>query len=222
MRSSMLGGDDRRSPIERAGRFTTTPKGRVKGRPNGRRSELGVESGAVTWLGLLMTLAELTVRDDVLSSLLWPLGRGVLQFRGTVGRAARRHRLSRWRPQEPCPTDADGRWHRTDGAAVAGRVGQDGARRCAGRRVCTLVVVGLGFLVLGWYDDRQHAPPGTRLVVSSAGLFGAVILLQPDLLLTEDRSRAATAVAAALDRSRSRSRSCASSACRTRSTWSTA
>ncbi len=46
-----------------------------------------------------------------------------------------------------------------------------------------LVVVGLGFLMLGWYDDRQHAPPGTRLVVS-AGLFGAVILLQPDLLLT--------------------------------------
>ncbi len=48
----------------------------------------------------------------------------------------------------------------------------------------TLVVVGLGFLVLGWYDDRQHAPPGARLVVA-AGLFGAVILLQPGLLLTE-------------------------------------
>jgi UDP-GlcNAc:undecaprenyl-phosphate/decaprenyl-phosphate GlcNAc-1-phosphate transferase len=47
-----------------------------------------------------------------------------------------------------------------------------------------LVVIGLGFLVLGWYDDRQHAPPGARLVVA-AGLFGAVILLQPDLLLTE-------------------------------------
>lgn len=47
----------------------------------------------------------------------------------------------------------------------------------------TLVVVGLGFLVLGWYDDRQHAPPGTRLLVST-GLFGAVVLLQPDLLLT--------------------------------------
>jgi UDP-GlcNAc:undecaprenyl-phosphate/decaprenyl-phosphate GlcNAc-1-phosphate transferase len=49
--------------------------------------------------------------------------------------------------------------------------------------VVTLVVVGLGFLLLGWYDDRQHAPPGTRLVIS-AGLFGAVVLLQPDLLLT--------------------------------------
>ncbi len=49
--------------------------------------------------------------------------------------------------------------------------------------VPTLVVVGLGFLLLGWYDDRQHAPPGTRLAVS-AGLFGAVVMLQPDLLLT--------------------------------------
>jgi UDP-GlcNAc:undecaprenyl-phosphate/decaprenyl-phosphate GlcNAc-1-phosphate transferase len=48
----------------------------------------------------------------------------------------------------------------------------------------TLVVVGLGFLTLGWYDDRQHAPPGARLLVSS-GLFGAVVLLQPELLLTE-------------------------------------
>jgi UDP-GlcNAc:undecaprenyl-phosphate GlcNAc-1-phosphate transferase len=47
----------------------------------------------------------------------------------------------------------------------------------------TLMIVGLGFLLLGWYDDRQHAPPATRLVVS-AGLFGAVVLLQPDLLLT--------------------------------------
>jgi UDP-GlcNAc:undecaprenyl-phosphate/decaprenyl-phosphate GlcNAc-1-phosphate transferase len=52
-----------------------------------------------------------------------------------------------------------------------------------GQMFASLVVVGLGFLVLGWYDDRQHAPPGTRLVVS-AGLFGAVVLLQPDLLLT--------------------------------------
>ena len=49
--------------------------------------------------------------------------------------------------------------------------------------VASLVVVGLGFLLLGWYDDRRHAPPGTRLAVS-AGLFGAVVLLQPDLLLT--------------------------------------
>jgi UDP-GlcNAc:undecaprenyl-phosphate/decaprenyl-phosphate GlcNAc-1-phosphate transferase len=48
----------------------------------------------------------------------------------------------------------------------------------------TLVAVGLGFLTLGWYDDRQHAPPGARLLVSS-GLFGGVILLQPELLLTE-------------------------------------
>jgi UDP-GlcNAc:undecaprenyl-phosphate GlcNAc-1-phosphate transferase len=47
----------------------------------------------------------------------------------------------------------------------------------------SLVTAGLGFLVLGWYDDRQHAPPGARLVVAS-GLFGAVVLLQPDLLLT--------------------------------------
>jgi UDP-GlcNAc:undecaprenyl-phosphate GlcNAc-1-phosphate transferase len=48
----------------------------------------------------------------------------------------------------------------------------------------TLVVLGLGFLILGWYDDRQHALPSARLIVAS-GLFGAVILLQPDLLLSE-------------------------------------
>ena len=48
----------------------------------------------------------------------------------------------------------------------------------------TLAVLGLGFLILGWYDDRQHAPPSARLVVAS-GLFGAVVLLQPDLLLSE-------------------------------------
>ena len=47
----------------------------------------------------------------------------------------------------------------------------------------SLIVVGAGFLLLGWYDDRQHAPPGARLAVA-AGLFGAVILLQPHLLLT--------------------------------------
>jgi UDP-GlcNAc:undecaprenyl-phosphate/decaprenyl-phosphate GlcNAc-1-phosphate transferase len=47
----------------------------------------------------------------------------------------------------------------------------------------TLVVIGLGFLLLGWYDDRRHAPPAARLLVSSA-LFGAVVLLQPDLALT--------------------------------------
>lgn len=46
----------------------------------------------------------------------------------------------------------------------------------------SLVIAGFGFLILGWYDDRQHAPPGARLIVAS-GLFGAVILLQPDLLL---------------------------------------
>ena len=57
-----------------------------------------------------------------------------------------------------------------------------------------LVVAGLGFLILGWYDDRQHAPPGARLVVAS-GLFGAVILLQPDLLLTSiDLGLAASAI----------------------------
>ena len=48
----------------------------------------------------------------------------------------------------------------------------------------TLAVVGLGFLTLGWYDDRQHAPPSARLVVASC-LFGAVILIHPDILLTE-------------------------------------
>jgi UDP-GlcNAc:undecaprenyl-phosphate GlcNAc-1-phosphate transferase len=46
----------------------------------------------------------------------------------------------------------------------------------------SLVIAGLGFLILGWYDDRQHAPPSARLIVAS-GLFGAVMLLQPDLLL---------------------------------------
>jgi UDP-GlcNAc:undecaprenyl-phosphate GlcNAc-1-phosphate transferase len=47
----------------------------------------------------------------------------------------------------------------------------------------TLLLIGGGFLVLGWYDDRHHLPPGVRLLVSSA-LFGAVILLQPGLALT--------------------------------------
>jgi UDP-GlcNAc:undecaprenyl-phosphate GlcNAc-1-phosphate transferase len=46
----------------------------------------------------------------------------------------------------------------------------------------SLLIAGLGFLILGWYDDRQHAPPSARLIVAS-GLFGAVTLLQPDLLL---------------------------------------
>jgi UDP-GlcNAc:undecaprenyl-phosphate GlcNAc-1-phosphate transferase len=47
----------------------------------------------------------------------------------------------------------------------------------------TLVLVGGGFLLLGWYDDRHHVPPGVRLLISTA-LFGAVILLQPGLALT--------------------------------------
>ena len=46
-----------------------------------------------------------------------------------------------------------------------------------------LLLVGGGFLLLGWYDDRHHLPPGVRLLVSTA-LFGAVILLQPGLALT--------------------------------------
>jgi UDP-GlcNAc:undecaprenyl-phosphate GlcNAc-1-phosphate transferase len=51
------------------------------------------------------------------------------------------------------------------------------------RVYASLVVAGLGFLVLGLYDDRQHTPPGARLLVAT-GLFGAVILLQPGLMLT--------------------------------------
>jgi UDP-GlcNAc:undecaprenyl-phosphate GlcNAc-1-phosphate transferase len=47
----------------------------------------------------------------------------------------------------------------------------------------TLLLVGGGFLLLGWYDDRHHVPPGVRLLISTA-LFGAVILLQPGLALT--------------------------------------
>jgi UDP-GlcNAc:undecaprenyl-phosphate/decaprenyl-phosphate GlcNAc-1-phosphate transferase len=47
----------------------------------------------------------------------------------------------------------------------------------------TLLLVGGGFLLLGWYDDRHHVPPGVRLLISTA-LFGAVILLQPGLVLT--------------------------------------
>jgi UDP-GlcNAc:undecaprenyl-phosphate/decaprenyl-phosphate GlcNAc-1-phosphate transferase len=48
----------------------------------------------------------------------------------------------------------------------------------------TLLLIGVGFLVLGWFDDRHHVSPGVRLLVSSA-LFGAVILLQPGLALTQ-------------------------------------
>jgi UDP-GlcNAc:undecaprenyl-phosphate/decaprenyl-phosphate GlcNAc-1-phosphate transferase len=46
----------------------------------------------------------------------------------------------------------------------------------------TLLLVGSGFLLLGWYDDRHHVPPRVRLLISSA-LFGAVIL-QQSLALT--------------------------------------
>jgi UDP-GlcNAc:undecaprenyl-phosphate GlcNAc-1-phosphate transferase len=47
-----------------------------------------------------------------------------------------------------------------------------------------LAVAGSGFLLLGWYDDRDHVPPGVRLLIS-ASLCGALVLLQPELLLTE-------------------------------------
>jgi UDP-GlcNAc:undecaprenyl-phosphate GlcNAc-1-phosphate transferase len=47
-----------------------------------------------------------------------------------------------------------------------------------------LAIGGLGFLLLGWYDDRYHVPPGTRLLIS-ASLCGALVMLQPDLVLTE-------------------------------------
>jgi UDP-GlcNAc:undecaprenyl-phosphate/decaprenyl-phosphate GlcNAc-1-phosphate transferase len=47
-----------------------------------------------------------------------------------------------------------------------------------------LAIAGSGFLMLGWYDDRDHVPPGARLVIS-ASLCGALVLLQPDLILTE-------------------------------------
>jgi UDP-GlcNAc:undecaprenyl-phosphate/decaprenyl-phosphate GlcNAc-1-phosphate transferase len=47
-----------------------------------------------------------------------------------------------------------------------------------------LAVGGLGFLLLGWYDDRDHVPPMVRLLIS-ASLCGALVLLQPDLILTE-------------------------------------
>jgi UDP-GlcNAc:undecaprenyl-phosphate/decaprenyl-phosphate GlcNAc-1-phosphate transferase len=47
-----------------------------------------------------------------------------------------------------------------------------------------LAAAGLGFLLLGWYDDRDHVPPAVRLVIS-ASLCGALVLLQPNLILTE-------------------------------------
>jgi UDP-GlcNAc:undecaprenyl-phosphate/decaprenyl-phosphate GlcNAc-1-phosphate transferase len=53
----------------------------------------------------------------------------------------------------------------------------------AGDIFASLLLVGGGFLVLGWYDDRHHIQPSVRLLVSTA-LFGAVILWQPGLALT--------------------------------------
>jgi UDP-GlcNAc:undecaprenyl-phosphate GlcNAc-1-phosphate transferase len=47
-----------------------------------------------------------------------------------------------------------------------------------------LAIGGFGFLLLGWYDDRDHVPPATRLLIS-VSLFGALVMLQPELLLTE-------------------------------------
>ena len=46
-----------------------------------------------------------------------------------------------------------------------------------------LLLVGGGFLVLGWYDDRHHVQPAVRLLVSTA-VFGAAILVQPGLTIT--------------------------------------
>ena len=46
----------------------------------------------------------------------------------------------------------------------------------------SILMVGGGFLVLGWYDDRYHIQPAVRLFVSTA-LFGAVILAHPGLAL---------------------------------------
>jgi UDP-GlcNAc:undecaprenyl-phosphate GlcNAc-1-phosphate transferase len=46
-----------------------------------------------------------------------------------------------------------------------------------------LLLVGGGFLVLGWYDDRHHIQPTVRLLVATA-VFGAAILVQPGLTIT--------------------------------------
>jgi UDP-GlcNAc:undecaprenyl-phosphate GlcNAc-1-phosphate transferase len=46
-----------------------------------------------------------------------------------------------------------------------------------------LLLVGGGFLILGWYDDRHLLSPAVRLLVSTA-LFGTVVLLHPSLTLT--------------------------------------
>jgi UDP-GlcNAc:undecaprenyl-phosphate GlcNAc-1-phosphate transferase len=47
-----------------------------------------------------------------------------------------------------------------------------------------LAIGSLGFLLLGWYDDRDHVPPSVRLLIS-ASLCGALVLLQPNLIITE-------------------------------------
>jgi UDP-GlcNAc:undecaprenyl-phosphate GlcNAc-1-phosphate transferase len=46
-----------------------------------------------------------------------------------------------------------------------------------------LAAGGFGFLWLGWYDDRDHVPPGVRLLIA-ASLFGALGLFQSDLILS--------------------------------------
>ena len=54
----------------------------------------------------------------------------------------------------------------------------------AGSIFLVLAIGAFGFLLLGWYDDRDHVPPAVRLLIS-ASLCGALALLQPDLILTE-------------------------------------
>ena len=56
--------------------------------------------------------------------------------------------------------------------------------RPSGSIFLILAIGGLGFLLLGWYDDRDHVPPSVRLLIS-ASLCGALVLLQPDLVLAE-------------------------------------
>ncbi|MEM7023573.1 MAG: MraY family glycosyltransferase [Pseudomonadota bacterium] len=47
-----------------------------------------------------------------------------------------------------------------------------------------LTIGGLGFLLLGWYDDRDHVPPGVRLLISTS-LCGALVMMEPSLILAE-------------------------------------
>jgi len=47
-----------------------------------------------------------------------------------------------------------------------------------------LCLTGLGFLALGLFDDRNHVPPATRLLLS-AGLCSLALLIEPGLILTE-------------------------------------